>query len=989
MPTNLAGFVIVVAIVLGRTHFLEHLLFLGTEKYPDEQEYRTYLGRHAGDSNAFTSGTHTQYVFNVDAAHLEGALDRFAQFFIAPRFDASCVERELHAIVSEHKGNLQSQARQFARLRSSLADPRHPYSKFGTGNLETLLHAPARRGVDVRAALIDFFHRYYSANLMRLVVIGKEPLDVLCAWAARYFSPIANLDLPIPEDAILGHPWAVYPESSTARKLIRVKSPLDGAALYLRWAFPQLVHTEWRSSPTWYLCMLLNYRGSGSLADVLQQRNLITSLAAAPTETARQFNFFSIGLDLTEKGAANVDEVVGSIFDYLARLRELAASPDGLPRYFYDEQKTICDLGYRYTSPVNDVSRAMAMANLMHMPIDPEWMLVGDTVLHEWRPELVAQALAALTTEVEITVTSASFPADVELNRREPWYGTAYRIDELPESLASRIARAAPHPDLDHPRPNPFAPLNAEPVFTLDATAAAANTKFDAAELVPHVVWSSKHSRQWLQRDGIFGVPQSVLMVRLRSPVWHASEKNHVLFELFITMANNVLTSVLADAAVAGYSAQFEDGPFGLELTVSGYTEKLSLVAKELAVTWVAIASGSTTKFDQWFAQAQQQLLHAYSDANQSRAPLDLAALTLGLAMQARLADLPGRVDVVRSLSVNDLRAFATDARAAMFIESYALTNAPVDIYLEWMDDFFAHLGADMAADSSSDSPQWWAPLSGDQLQSLPTLYLPLKNTVMVVSSSAAATVSPADRDSEVLNAVVWRVQLGDVTDSRTHALLGVFDLLTQDTIFHALRTQRQLGYIVTSGRERHASTELFAVSVQGELAPELLEAHIEDVIAHDVATVVRGLTAETLTDLVEPLLAYLGGEYTNFNSIAAYAWTHPFELETYDFGWWYDVAQAARTLCVADVVEFYETLISPASTSRRKLSVHVLGAAPAGCSPAHGDDSLDVSNAADTVKVLPKSVTLALPVERVEEKDLGAWCSAAELLPSRTIQLE
>ena len=62
--------------ISGLAHFCEHMLFLGTEKYPKENEYSQFLSEHAGSSNAFTSGEHTNYYFDVSHEHLEGALDR-------------------------------------------------------------------------------------------------------------------------------------------------------------------------------------------------------------------------------------------------------------------------------------------------------------------------------------------------------------------------------------------------------------------------------------------------------------------------------------------------------------------------------------------------------------------------------------------------------------------------------------------------------------------------------------------------------------------------------------------------------------------------------------------------------------------------------------------------------------------------------------------------------------------------------------------------
>src|SRR5690606_6669936 len=67
----------------GVAHFLEHLLFLGTEKYPDVEEYNAYIASNNGSSNAYTADENTNYLLEVNPDAFEGALDRFAQFFVA------------------------------------------------------------------------------------------------------------------------------------------------------------------------------------------------------------------------------------------------------------------------------------------------------------------------------------------------------------------------------------------------------------------------------------------------------------------------------------------------------------------------------------------------------------------------------------------------------------------------------------------------------------------------------------------------------------------------------------------------------------------------------------------------------------------------------------------------------------------------------------------------------------------------------------------
>ena len=84
----------------GLAHFLEHMLFLGTAQYPSPDEYQQFISQHGGSRNAYTSFEHTNYFFEVNNAAFEAALDRFADFFIAPTFDAAYIERETKAVDS-------------------------------------------------------------------------------------------------------------------------------------------------------------------------------------------------------------------------------------------------------------------------------------------------------------------------------------------------------------------------------------------------------------------------------------------------------------------------------------------------------------------------------------------------------------------------------------------------------------------------------------------------------------------------------------------------------------------------------------------------------------------------------------------------------------------------------------------------------------------------------------------------------------------------
>ena len=93
---------------MGTAHFLEHMLFMGTEKYPNENEYTEYIKNAGGYNNAFTSLTDTNYHFECSNEAFEGGLDRFAQFYISPLLGESQTEREMKAVDSEYNMSLQA-----------------------------------------------------------------------------------------------------------------------------------------------------------------------------------------------------------------------------------------------------------------------------------------------------------------------------------------------------------------------------------------------------------------------------------------------------------------------------------------------------------------------------------------------------------------------------------------------------------------------------------------------------------------------------------------------------------------------------------------------------------------------------------------------------------------------------------------------------------------------------------------------------------------
>jgi len=172
----------------GLAHFLEHMLFLGTQKFPEVEEFPQYLERHGGYSNAYTAEDHSNYHLEIQHDSFEGALDRFSHFFIDPLFSSEYIQREINAVHSEHQKNLEQDGWRQMQLFRSFYREDHPANHFATGNEETL------EGV-TREEFINFYNSYYSANRMSLVLLSNKGLDDLEAMARKYFQPVKNNNL--------------------------------------------------------------------------------------------------------------------------------------------------------------------------------------------------------------------------------------------------------------------------------------------------------------------------------------------------------------------------------------------------------------------------------------------------------------------------------------------------------------------------------------------------------------------------------------------------------------------------------------------------------------------------------------------------------------------------------------------------------------------------------------------------------------------------
>jgi secreted Zn-dependent insulinase-like peptidase len=86
---------------MGMSHFIEHMCFMGSHKFPKETEFNDFVDANGGYSNAYTEDLLTNYSFSIDSEKLDHSVHMFSRFFIDPLIKQDAVARELKAIDSE------------------------------------------------------------------------------------------------------------------------------------------------------------------------------------------------------------------------------------------------------------------------------------------------------------------------------------------------------------------------------------------------------------------------------------------------------------------------------------------------------------------------------------------------------------------------------------------------------------------------------------------------------------------------------------------------------------------------------------------------------------------------------------------------------------------------------------------------------------------------------------------------------------------------
>ncbi|KGM92239.1 uncharacterized protein PADG_11423 [Paracoccidioides brasiliensis Pb18] len=913
----------------GIAHAVEHALFMGTEKYPKENAYNQYLAAHSGYSNAYTAATETNYYFEVAATAtsqsksspeippataafpaevepltdglskppfpsiadsaasssndlvppLYGALDRFAQFFIAPLFLESTLDRELRAVDSENKKNLQNDAWRLLQLNKSLSNPKHPYHHFSTGNLKTLRDGPQSRGINVRDEFIRFYETNYSANRMKLVVLGQESLDELEGWVAELFADVKNKSLP-------QNRWDdVQPfTSENLQKICFAKPVMDSRSLDMLFPY-QDEDDMYESKPSKYISHLIGHEGPGSILAYIKAKGWAYGLSAGALALCPGSALFTISVRLTEDGLKHYEEIVKVIFQYISLIKSRAPE-----EWIFDEMKNLAEVDFKFKQKSPASRFTSSLSSVMQKPYPREWLLSGPSLIRKFDEQAIRRGLDFFRADnFNIELVSQTYPGTWDST--EKWYGTEYRVEKISSDMLSQIERILqapsnnPLPELHLPHKNEFVPTRLE-VEKKDVLEPAKK---------PTLIRNDDRVRAWFKKDDTFFVPKATLEITLRNPLVYATPGNNVLTKIACGLIRDDLQEYSYDAELGGLDYSLSASVFGLEVTVSGYNDKMAVLLEKVLHSM----RDFKVKPDR-FKIVKDRMTKGFSNAEFQQPYHQVGNVTRYLTAEKAWINEQLAAEL-EHIEAEDVAAFFPQLLRQTHIELLGHGNLYKEDVLKM---------ADLIESTFHARP-------------LPKSQWHMRRNIIFPPGSNFVYEKTLKDPANVNHCIEYYLFVGSLMDPQLRAKSLLFGQLTNEPAFDQLRTQEQLGYVVWSGVRYAATTLGYRVIIQSDRTNQYLETRIDAFLAGFAETLDK-MTGEEFEGHKRSLINKRLEKLKNLNSETGRFWSH-IGSEYFDFLQHETDATIIAELSKAEMIEYYHQYIDPSSPTRAKLSVHLV----------------------------------------------------------------
>ncbi len=541
---------------IGLAHFVEHMLFMGTEKYPIEKEYHEFMKNRGGHNNAYTSHDQTVYAFDIANEHAMEALDRFASFFISPLFNESSLDRERQAVNQEYLYRANLDYLRMHMVSCNLLNEKSNSHVWRCGNTETLKNVS-------RKEMVEWYQNHYSSNLMRLVVYSSLPMETLLKQVDQCFSPIKNKNIKVADTKLpLSNPEYLG-------KTVYVKPNQDQKRMAISWEMPEDFATDLDCHTAELVTNALGEEATKSLSSQLKEMGLINGLGCRLHNYDRNVAFFEMVFELTEPGLQNRDQIVAMTYAAIHALQK-----SGIPRYRFDELNALAKLNYQFQSRpdvyeyVESSAAQMQYESLETFPKKSLWPSKYDA-------HRTASFLAALKPDQAVYFVMAPGEyVEQTFDLHEKISKVPYSIENIEETQLTAWSNI----DLNHQfavsTPNPYIPSHLEIVTK--------STDYNASGH-PATIHSTDKMEICFMADQDYQVPEVNYTLFLQSPTLASNAKETVLKDFYLFSLTDKLSAHLDQGSLAGLRSSISySRKFGCQIAISGYSQKAQLFLKQM-----------------------------------------------------------------------------------------------------------------------------------------------------------------------------------------------------------------------------------------------------------------------------------------------------------------------------------------------------------------------------------------------------------------------
>lgn len=802
----------------GLAHFCEHMVFLGSKKYPQEDQFSSELALYGGTNNAYTSSDQTVYYAEVGNEGFEKTFDIFAQFFIEPTFASKMVNKEINAVDSEHKKNMPDTSRRLWHLLRSKANPKSPLSKFSTGNLKTLKTVPEKDGKSLEGALKAFHEKHYCPSRMHLVIMSNQTAEKQLEIAHKSFDALGKQvkkscgPRPIYEDIP-----SYSKDLGNIRRSITVGTP---GTPQLELMFPVAsLRTHYKEQAEVYVNYALNHYGPGGLKAILKKEDLSMHYSAYFETTSAGTNFF-VTFSLTEKGAKQREEVMDYFFSYFNTLRK-----NGIDKDIIEKIKAMNKVSFDYQEQSSSESDIVTNLAGSLPSVEPQDVLSGGVLIDKVNMELSKTILDALTPDnMNVVFVDPDFD-ETKADHHEQYYDFNYTDVELDAKLVKRL-NSASGLGLKQPPSLQYVPSKLDLIKEHTKKAS-----------VPDLVSGlGEGTALWWLGLGRFALPKTQIQMKLgypRAAVKTAARK--VLAGMHSRLVNLALEEPSDALQMCGMSYGFSSGSDGMSISFSGFDEHILELVK-LVLPVVRTPGNVNTNFE----MVRRQMILDFKDVTNQQ-PYQHAMEAFDLVTikgsHSRAAMLAAAKDS-KAVSPDEYEAFLQEVLKKPTLTLLVTGNMDKERAAELVKFGQEALGVDLppAQQTTGVMERIWnkaRDLLGMAQAGKPTKQERLEEDYPVVlkpdKELEIRVSNPIPQDPNSATIAAYQFGIPTLADRvRFSMISGIIDR----PVFEVLRTEHQLGYVVFGYVTAHKDVLEVRVLVQGfRKDPDQVGLLIEDTV--------------------------------------------------------------------------------------------------------------------------------------------------------------